>query len=173
MVSIIVINSPFSSQSMRVTRGCPICEEDVIGTAETGYYCKACNVIFSKRRVVFKHAAEEVRALVHKHFSGYGQAEAERRREERMEDRREERKVEERKRRTATSLRSEEQRASPVTEFLSLETLAGKPSQRERTATKRPETPRKTVMKTKKRTGKTAAAKPKKGARSSKRPSKR
>lgn len=158
---------------MRVARGCPACGEDVIGTSETGYYCKACNLLFSKRHVVYKHAAEEVKALIHRHFSGYGRGEAEGRREERMEDRRKERKPEEQMRRTATSLRSEERRTLPATEFFSLETLAEKPSQRERTATKRPETPRKTVMKTKKQTVKTAAAKSKKGAHSPKRPSKR
>ena len=54
---------------MRVTKGCPICTGDVLGTAETGYYCKRCNLLFQKRHIVFKHAREEIHETIRKHFS--------------------------------------------------------------------------------------------------------
>ncbi len=57
---------------MRVTKGCPVCNSDVIGTLETGYYCKYCNVIFHKRYVVFKHTREEVKRKIQEHFGPRG-----------------------------------------------------------------------------------------------------
>lgn len=80
---------------MRVHKGCPLCENDVLGTSETGYYCKECNVIFRKEHIVFRHMKEETKRLITKHFSGFDEAP---RREpprsrflERMEERRKER----------------------------------------------------------------------------------
>ena len=57
---------------MRVTKGCPLCIGDVLGTYETGFYCKDCNMMFKKRHVIFKHVKAETRKLITKHFSGFG-----------------------------------------------------------------------------------------------------
>jgi len=54
---------------MRITKGCPLCSTDVIGSWETGFYCKECNVIFRKRHVIFKHLKEDVRRTVLEHFT--------------------------------------------------------------------------------------------------------
>jgi len=56
---------------MRVTKGCPICEGDVLGTTETDYYCRRCNLLFTRRHIVFRHMRLEARRLINKHFSGY------------------------------------------------------------------------------------------------------
>jgi hypothetical protein len=57
---------------MRVPHGCPLCEDDVLGTPETGFFCRRCNLIFKRRQVVFRHAKEHVKGLIDKHFTGYG-----------------------------------------------------------------------------------------------------
>jgi hypothetical protein len=62
---------------MRVAKGCPICVSDVLGTLETGFYCKHCNLIFSRRHISFRQSRDEVRGLIHRHFSGYEKTRAE------------------------------------------------------------------------------------------------
>ncbi len=57
---------------MRVTKGCPLCRGDVFGTFETGFYCKACNLMYRKRHVLFSEVRDETRVLITKHFSGFG-----------------------------------------------------------------------------------------------------
>ncbi len=56
---------------MRVTKGCPICENDVLGERETGYYCKRCNLLFSRRHIVYRHVREETRAAIKNHFPAH------------------------------------------------------------------------------------------------------
>jgi hypothetical protein len=60
------------SHAMRVPHGCPLCEDDVLGTPETGFFCRRCNLIFKRRQIVFRHAKEHVKGLIDKHFTGYG-----------------------------------------------------------------------------------------------------
>jgi|GEM_PF-2269573 len=57
---------------MRVTKGCPLCRGDVFGTFETGFYCKACNLMYRKRHVLFSEVRDETKLLITKHFSGFG-----------------------------------------------------------------------------------------------------
>ncbi|MBR9693238.1 hypothetical protein GOV07_04925 [Candidatus Woesearchaeota archaeon] len=56
---------------MRVTKGCPLCQGDVLGTGETGFYCKSCNLMFRKQHVEYKHLKREAKLLIQKHFSGH------------------------------------------------------------------------------------------------------
>jgi outer membrane biosynthesis protein TonB len=56
---------------MRVHQGCPVCKEDVLGTRETGFYCKRCNLLFRHKHVNFKHMKEQVRKLIRHNFSGF------------------------------------------------------------------------------------------------------
>ena len=57
---------------MRIPKGCPLCEDDVLGTSETGYFCRRCNLIFKKHHIVFRHGREELKGLIDRHFDGYG-----------------------------------------------------------------------------------------------------
>ncbi len=54
---------------MRVHKGCPVCSADVVGTKDTGFYCKECNIIYRRRHVNYRDAALEVKHLVIRHFS--------------------------------------------------------------------------------------------------------
>ncbi len=62
---------------MRVPKGCPLCEGDVLGTMATGFYCKHCNLMFRKRHVRFKHYKREAQLTIKKHFTGYEKVEEE------------------------------------------------------------------------------------------------
>ena len=66
---------------MRVPKGCPICQEDVMGTPETGFFCRRCNLIFRRQHIVFRYAREELKGLIDKHFGAYGKKEPDQSRE--------------------------------------------------------------------------------------------
>ncbi len=54
---------------MRVPKGCPLCHQDVLGTLETDFYCRNCNLMISKRYVDFRHLRIEIRQRIHFHFA--------------------------------------------------------------------------------------------------------
>lgn len=56
---------------MKIIKGCPICEGNVFGTKETGYYCKHCNLLFESRHISFKNTRDELKRKIAHHFSGF------------------------------------------------------------------------------------------------------
>jgi|GEM_PF-6279617 len=56
---------------MKVEKGCTICQGDVYGTKETGYYCKHCNLLFDSKQVNFSEVKKQLKEKINNHFENY------------------------------------------------------------------------------------------------------